>query len=304
MSVAPQDVVHDVLFSESDDELTGVAGHRLAAALSAGEVAVVIATAAHRRLFAERLAAAGIDPEEAVSAGSLLMLDAAATLDLLTPGGTFDRSAFDEVVGGIVRERAAQGEVFAFGEMVALLFDAERPEEAIELEAAWDELLKETGAALLCAYPGLLLDDPRHSVHVGSVCSMHGGVVSGTAFRRSWPLEPDRTAGSEARRLVANALRARGVEEAAFYETLSVVTELVINGVDHARTPLSLEVLIDDALVSVRVGDESPLPPVVREASRRKVKVQRGLKLVAGLSARWGFEPVGAGKVVWADVAR
>lgn len=304
MSVAQRDVVHDVLFSEDDDELAGVAGERLAAALAAGQSAIVIASPSHQRVFAERVAAAGIDDAAAVTDGTLLMLDAAATLDLLRPGGAFDPSAFDEVVGSLVRERVARGPVFAFGEMVALLFDAGRPQEAIELESAWNELLRETGADLLCAYPGVLLEDPRHAVHIGSVCGMHGGVVADSVFRRQWQLEGERSAGSEARRLVANALRSRGVEEAAFYETLSVVTELVLNAVDHARTPLSLEVVIDDAHVTVRVGDGSPHPPVVREPGPRKVNVQRGLKLVAGLAARWGFEPVGAGKVVWADVAR
>lgn len=302
--MAHRDVVHDVLFSENDDELAGVAGERLAAALAAGRAAIVIATPVHRRLFAERMADAGLDVAAAESDGTLLMLDAASTLDLLTPGGAFDRSAFDEVVGGAVRERAARGPVLAFGEMVALLFDAGRPQEAIELESAWNELLQETGAALLCAYPGLLLDDPGHAVHVGSVCGMHSGVVAGSVFRRTWELGGDRASGSEARRLVANALRSRGVEEAAFYETLSVVTELVLNGVHHARTPLSLEVVIDEAHVSVRVGDGSPDLPVVHETGPRKDEIQRGLRLVSGLAARWGFEPAGAGKVVWADVAR
>lgn len=303
--MAQRDVVHDVLFSESDDELAGIAGARLAEALATGRAAVVIATPAHQRLFVDEVAAAGLDADAAVADGTLLMLDAAATVDLLLPAGAFDRSAFDAVIGGVVHERTARGPVFAFGEMVALLFDAGRAQEAIELEDAWNELLAETGASLLCAYPGLLLDDPRHAVHISSVCGMHAGVVAADGvFRRSWPLAGDRAAGSEARRLVANALRARGVEETAFYETLSVVTELVLNAVDHARTPLSLEVVIDDAHVSVRVGDGSPEPPVERQPSRRPVKLQRGLKLVAGLSARWGFEPAGPGKVVWADVAR
>lgn len=304
MSVAQRDVVHDVLFSEIDDELAGVAGDRLAAALTAGQAAIVVATPQHRSLLAEGVAAAGIDVDVAVTEGALLMLDAAETVELLVPGAELDRGAFDEAVGSVVRERAARGDVFACGEMGALLIEAGRAQEAIELEAAWDDLLKESGATMLCAYPGLLLDDPLHSAHVGSLCSMHGGVVARSDYRRSWPLEPDRTAGSEARRLVANALRVRGVEEAAFYETLSVVTELVLNGVDHARTPLSLEVVIDDAHVSVRVGDGSPHPPVMREEGPRKATMQRGLKLVAGLAARWGVEPAGAGKVVWADVAR
>lgn len=301
--MAQLDVVHDVLFSEDDDELAAVVGDRLASALSAGHRAIVIATPDHHRLFADRVVSAGLDPEAALAEGTLLVLDATTTLDLLVPDGEVDRSAFDEVVGRVVREQASHGPVFAFGEMVGLLFDAGRPPEAIELEAAWNELLKETGAGLLCAYRGLL-DDPRHSVHIGSLCAMHAGVVAGSVFHRSWPLEGDRAAGSEARRLVANALRTRGVEETAFYETLSVVTELVLNAVEHAGTPLSLDVDIDDNQVSVRVGDGSPHPPVVRESGPRKVKVQRGLKLVAGLSARWGFEPAGAGKVVWAELAR
>ena len=261
-----QDVVHDVLFAESDGELADVAGERLSAALGAGEQAIVIATPAHREVFAERVRANGMDAAALQEDGTLLLLDAAATLELLRPRGPFDRRAFDRVIGTLVRERVARGPVFAFGEMVALLFDAGSPQEAIELEDAWDELLQATSAGLLCAYPTSLLDDPGHAVHVGPVCGMHSGVVTDSGFRRSWLLPEDATASSQARRLVANGLRARGVSESAFYDTLSVVTELVVNATVHGRPPVSLEVVIDEAVVTVRVGDTDPAVPVVPAA--------------------------------------
>jgi anti-sigma regulatory factor (Ser/Thr protein kinase) len=301
MSTAQQDVVHDVLFAESDDELTGVVGDRLAVALAAGAAVIVIATPEHQRLLHEHIQAAGLDADQARTDGALLVLDARETLDRFTAGGAFDLEAFDRVVGQLVREQAARRPVFAFGEMVALLFDGGRPQEAIELEAAWDVLVQETSVELLCAYPGLLLDDPGHAVHVGSVCSMHSSVVAGSTFHRSWTFTESRTAGSSARRLVANALRARGVPEAVFYDTLSVVTELVANAVTHGGLPVALEVEIEDDLVAVDVADPNPAHPVLPDGASRAAG--RGLHLVQQLVRRWGSEAEDGGKVVWAELA-
>lgn len=301
MTALDQDYVHDVLFAESDDELRLLAGDRVSDSLASGRSAIVISSPDHHEQFLDQVSRAGHDPDRARADGALLMLDAADTLGRMTPSGTFDRDAFDEVVGDLVREQAARGPVFAFGEMVALLFDAGRPHEAIDLEAAWDDLLRETSAELLCAYPGSLLDEPEHAVHVGSVCGMHSGVVAESPFHRSWSLDGDPSAGGVARRLVANALRARGVPEAAFYDTLSVVTELVANAVNHSAGPVSVEIGIDHAAVRLRVGDSSPTAPVIGRAKGGRI---RGLRLVEELAHRWGTDIVHAGKVVWVELAR
>lgn len=300
--MAQQDVVHDVLFAETDDELIDVAGDRLVEALLTGDDAIAIVTPEHRRRLADRVRAAGLDPEDLQAAGTLTVLDAASTLDRVMPEGSFDGARFDEVTGEMLRGRGDRGPLFVFGEMVALLFELGRSPDALELEAAWDGLLHAASIRMLCAYPGTLLDDPRQAVHVGSVCSMHSAVVTDAALRRRWTLAEDRTAAPTARRLVANALRTRGVPESVFYDTLSVVTELVSNALAQGGVPLSVELVIDDDLVSVRVGDGSPASPHLRPGGPRRSRRRR--HVVEELARRWGVDPADGGKVVWAELAR
>lgn len=311
MSVAPgtvprdEMVVHDVLFAESDDELVSVAGHRLATALAGGALSIAIATPDHMRAFAERIRVTGLEPEASVTDGSLVMMDAAETLDRLTPGGSFDPEMFAEVVGSVVRAAAVERPVEAFGEMVGLLWNDGRCDDAIELEAAWDQLVQETSASLLCAYSSSLLDDPRRSDGLATVCGMHSGIVAETSFERSWRLPDDRTAAAEARRIAANALRSRGVAEATFYDAQSVVTELAANAAIHANAPYSIDVRIDDGRVLLGVRDQSPEPPVLGGGGRRRLlSGLRGLPLVDILTARWGVDRLDGGKIVWAELAR
>lgn len=303
MSLAQDEgTAHDVLFAESDAELVRVAGDRLAAGLASGAAEIVIATPEHRDSFVAAIRDAGLDPEAAARDGSLALLDAAETLAAFTGGGAFDARAFDRVVGSLVREAAAGRSVDAFGEMVALLWDAGRVAEAIELERAWEELLRETSATLLCAYPIRLVDDLETAPALRTVCGLHGRIVSHDPLERSWRFDYDLTAASRARRAVSSALRVRGVAEAVFYDVQSVLTELVGNALHHTRSAISVGLSVLPDRVVVRVEDQHPEPPVVRAGDGRAAR--RGLRVVHELADRWGVEPSGAGKVVWAEVYR
>src|SRR3954471_8040608 len=138
--------VHDhvVQFYESDSELVARAGGYLSRALQAGEVAIVIATPAHGEGFAAHLPG---------GAGELVWLDAAETLARLMRDGRVDRESFFASVGEVVRPAAATGRpVRAYGEMVALLWEAGDVTSAIELEALWNELATHVPFSLYCAY--------------------------------------------------------------------------------------------------------------------------------------------------------
>lgn len=293
---------HDVLFAESDEELVSVAGARLAASLAAGGAVIVIATPEHRDRFLAAIRDAGPDPEAAARDGSLTLLDAGETLAAVTAGGSFDPDAFDRVVGALVRDATADGPVDAFGEMVALLWDAGRVMEAIELERAWEELVRETSASLLCAYPIRLVDDLDTAPALRTVCGLHARIVSEDAVERSWRFDYDLSAASRARRAVSSALRVRGVAEAVFYDVQSVLTELVGNALHHTRSAISVGLSVLPDRVVVRVEDQHPDPPVVRTGDGRAAR--RGLRVVHELADRWGVEPSADGKVVWAEVDR
>ena len=114
------------------------------------------------------------------------------------------------------------------------------------------------------------------------------------------PAEPSATA--EARRLVDDACRRWRVTDLADTAAL-VVTELIANGIQHARTPLSLSLSLRERHLHVSVRDGSFLLPR-RTVADDDLESGRGLLIVEGVAAAWGCVAVSDGKVVWATLRR
>ena len=82
-----------------------------------------------------------------------------------------------------------------------------------------------------------------------------------------------------------------------------VLSELVGNAVRHARgDTLQVRLRRSRDVLRIAVHDGSPISPLPREATAEDEN-GRGLRIIETLSYSWGWEPLGAGKVVWADVA-
>src|SRR5688500_6745673 len=124
---------HEVGFYETDAYLTDTVVAHLGPALSGSDAAIVIATAAHRALFAAALEAEGIAVDAELESGRLVMLDAADTLDLFMSGDMPDPERFERVIGGVIDAAGGARHVRAYGEMVALLWDAGQVHAAIAL---------------------------------------------------------------------------------------------------------------------------------------------------------------------------
>jgi anti-sigma regulatory factor (Ser/Thr protein kinase) len=104
-----------------------------------------------------------------------------------------------------------------------------------------------------------------------------------------------------ARRIVTEALTRLDRSDLVDDATL-VVSELVANGVLHARTEISLSVEQVGEGIRVAVTDGSSVLPIWGPASPSATS-GRGLWLVERLSNAWGVEPLpGGGKVVWAEL--
>jgi len=148
---------HFVQLHDADDgALLANIGRYLAEGLVRGEGAVVIATEAHRSTVPAAVAKAGFAPEAALRDGRLVMLDAHETLDRFMIDGEPDPQQFGDVVGSLIRElsaRTGRRGIRAYGEMVGVLWTAERYAAAIRLEELWNALLAEGGFELFCAYP-------------------------------------------------------------------------------------------------------------------------------------------------------
>ena len=145
-------------------------------------------------------------------------------------------------------------------------------------------------------------------------------------------LDPDPVAAREAREFVAATCREWQLLDNV--DTVSLLTsELVTNGVLHARTPLEVDLVTDDRGLLVEVHDSDPRPPSPRghrvnlladidevlsrlddtlsltTVDERHAALAvgpagaigdgRGLLLVEALADEWGVELAADGKAVW-----
>jgi hypothetical protein len=149
----PHPCDHVVQLYTDDAVLASAVSKFVAEGFSEGEAALIIATAAHRTLFADRLAASGIDVGRALERGQLVMLDAAECLGRFMIDGVPDRSRFFATLTTALEGVRASGfrTMRLYGEMVNLLWD-ENLDATVQLEELWNELLAIHGLPLLCAY--------------------------------------------------------------------------------------------------------------------------------------------------------
>ncbi|MEU3406025.1 ATP-binding protein [Streptomyces sp. NPDC006670] len=120
--------------------------------------------------------------------------------------------------------------------------------------------------------------------------------------RRQLALDGARGQVAKGRDFTRQALRDWGWDQTESSEDcLLVVSELLTNANLHAGGCLQLVLTLGDSL-RIEVVDGSPAPPRRAPAPRRGVPGGHGLYIVERLSDRWGYEPQGHGKVVWAEI--
>lgn len=159
----------------------------------------------------------------------------------------------------------------------------------------------------------LVSNDPAvelagHAWHIavcGSEADARALVVAGSlpvTHRVSRTLRPATMATESARRMVAEACSAWAIARLALPGEL-IMTELVSNAVQHARTDLQAGAMFRRGLLHLTVADGSPTPPrMVPELPSPMAAGGRGLLLVNEFSTAWGYSPAGGGKVVWATL--
>jgi anti-sigma regulatory factor (Ser/Thr protein kinase) len=292
---------HVVRFYDSDQELIETVGTYLADAVSSGEVAIVVATPDHSLAFVSAMAAAGLDPARAVEDGTLITLDAAETLACFLVDGHLDPERFDAVIGGLVRDASAGGRpVRAYGEMVALLWDAGHVTTAIELEGLWNHLRRDLPFSLLCGYRASSVAGDEHADAFHQVCHLHSEVVGAESTEEARAFAGEPRSARLARLFVAETLRRWDLHDMVD-DAEAIVAELAANAVFHARSGFVVALSSDKGVVRLSVRDGSPVRPAVR-AYLPAATSGRGLALVAAIAARWGDRCDGDGKVVWAEL--
>ncbi|HET6794439.1 MAG TPA: ATP-binding protein [Acidimicrobiales bacterium] len=112
-------------------------------------------------------------------------------------------------------------------------------------------------------------------------------------------LSPEPRSVGQARQWVADRVGPVAPEVA---EALALLTtELVTNGVLHARTPLEVGIIRHEAEILVSVGDGNAVPPEHQPYSEDRTG-GRGMLLVREMSHRWGITSHEHGKSVWFTV--
>jgi hypothetical protein len=324
--LALSSVGHAVQFYDSDSELAGSVARYLGAGLAAGDPVMIVATAPHRVAFEASLTALGFDVGAAKAEGRLLALDAAETLSGLLTDDKLDPVRFDVTVGALVRKAVTPGQTIRiYAEMVALLWDAGRVFDALELERLWNDLGARFPFSLLCGYSARLLTDQDARDAVAEACSLHSSVVGSqvsfapagaTAVAEAGTPEADagppvaeamrsfpalRAASRAARRFVVDTLHSWGQQELAG-DAAIVVAELAANAILHARCAFTVVISQSGGHLKIAVKDTSPMLSA-DGGSPLAVRQGHGLAVVAKVARRWAVDPGPHGKVVWAELA-
>lgn len=305
-------VGHVVQFYGREEELVDRVADYLRGALDGGGVAIVIATAAHRRAFEARLTAAGVGVAAAILNGTYLALDASETMGAFMTGARVDADGFERVIGGLIAHAGAAGRpVRAYGEMVALLWDAGFVDAAVQIEQMWDSLGRRRPFSLFCGYPvGSVTRDGQLDAFA-EVCRLHHEVIGASqaavaaasvpGAMRAFAFSPD--APAAARHFSVDALRRLGAGDLSDAAAL-VVTELAANAVLHAHSGFTVDLSLHRDVLRISVRDASPLPAGGAGAALPATPLH-GLGVVHALASRWGVRPLGhAGKSVWVDLRR
>lgn len=306
---------HVVHAYRDDAEIVAAVARYVADGLAAGERALVVATADHRAGVDEVLLQYGADPEQARASGGYVTLDAGELLDRFLVDALPDPALFSAVVGALVADLTADGHALrVFGEMVMLLWDAGNVPGALQLEALWNELLRRGTFSLLCGYPLTSLGD-GDLVDVTSVCRLHSQLEASKHYatvsvaggggdagrRQSEVLLPVPAAVPSARRFVLAVLQDWRLGSLAD-EAALLATELATNAVEHAGTAFRLSLTRAGTGLRIALEDVNSAAPQVLEPVPDAFG-GRGVAIIERLADAWGWDRVGAGKVVWAELA-
>ncbi|MFE6500920.1 ATP-binding protein [Kitasatospora sp. NPDC057738] len=99
----------------------------------------------------------------------------------------------------------------------------------------------------------------------------------------------------------AGAPGAPGAHEGVGADVVLLVAELVANAMLHGDGPLELVLDATGQRLRVEVSDRSPAMPVLRLPHEPALPGGHGLFIVERTADRWGAEPNGRGKAIWAE---
>ncbi len=300
---------HVVHFYNRASDLADAVGRYISDALISDATVLIVATPAHRAAFGEWLADHDVDIERALARGRYITLDAQALMDRFMVDGRPDPARFRDVLNHYLD--AAPSPVFAFGEMVATLWERGNVVGALELEDLWNALGEERRFTLYCAYRAASFANCDDLGAANLVCASHSSVIAPSSYveaelpsvipsEQAQMFLPVAEAVAGVRRFVAGAL-ALNYPQAVIADAVLVASELATNAVRHALGPFRAVVAPGDGRVRLEFHDACPATPRLRLALTTEVD-GRGLAIVDRLAHAWGVDEYAGRKMVWADI--
>ncbi|MDB4904895.1 MAG: hypothetical protein JWQ63_4176 [Mucilaginibacter sp.] len=174
--IAPDD--HVVQIYENDDVLLNTLAYFVGDGFNADGSVIVIATPDHLKQLDELLLKSGFNLDILIAKDQYIPVDAAETLSKFMVNGWPDEKYFMETAVGLMkRAQKNGGQIRAFGEMVALLWERGDSSAAIHLEQLWNKLCAVEDFCLFCAYPkSAFINDASASIM--HVCTAHSKIIA------------------------------------------------------------------------------------------------------------------------------
>jgi CheY-like chemotaxis protein len=174
---------HEVLFYSDDTVFLDSFTRFIAAALNAGNAAIVLVTKSHQDSLLLRLKSEGVDTDGALQQGTYVPLDAANALSKVMVDGLPDPLRYFGGIGGLIEAAAKaaiseQPRVVVCGEGVALLHADGKADAAIRIERGCNDLAKTYEVDILCAYPLSSFHGEEDGYDFQSICAEHSAVYS------------------------------------------------------------------------------------------------------------------------------
>ena len=172
---------HAVCFYEDSPSLARTVAWFIGEGLMANQAAVIVATAPHGASIRAELTAMGVNSQEPIDRGELLMLDANEVLHRLMVDGQPDPERFAHTINPVVDKAAGTGKrlVRIYGEMVDVLWSSGREDAALSLEVLWHQLIAGRKCSLLCGYSSGVCQGEGFNM----ICDRHSHVVPPHAAR-------------------------------------------------------------------------------------------------------------------------
>jgi CheY-like chemotaxis protein len=166
---------HAVCFYEDSPSLARTVARFIGEGLAAGQPAVIVATASHAASIRDQLATDGVNAQERIERGELLILDAHQVLTRLMVNDQLDAECFEETINPLLDKAAGTRKrpVRIYGEMVDVLWSSGREDAALSLEILWHQVIAGRKCSLLCGYSSGVCDGERFDV----ICDRHSHVV-------------------------------------------------------------------------------------------------------------------------------